>query len=201
MSIASWVRWDRLMRVSHLYTGLFLTPWMALYAISALCLNHTDSLRDPPQWKITSEANFKVGKAFPHASDEQADTILKHLGLEGPRRITQDDPGQMMIYRMCAAGNYRVTWQRKAAHLTVERQSPFSVHTFVNALHFQHRYDQPYLACQVWAVIVDATATSTVIWVISGVYLWARRPRRGWGGLCLLGGTALFVFLAVLLCR
>ncbi len=201
MANSSWVRWDRLMRVSHLYTGLFLTPWMALYAISALSLNHTDSLRDPPPWKTTSESNFKVGKAFPHDPDEQADTILKHLDLAGPRRITQNDAGQMMIYRMCATGNYRVTWQRTAGHLIVERQLPFSIHTFVNALHFQHRYDQPYLACQVWAVIVDATAISTAIWVISGVYLWARRPHRGWGGLCLAAGTALFAVLAVFLSR
>ncbi len=201
MANAAWVRWDRLMRVSHLYTGLFLTPWMALYAISALCLNHVGALREPPQWKITSETNFQAGKAFPRDADEQADTILKHLNLEGPRRITQNDPGQMMIYRLCATGNYRVTWQRQAARLIVERQLPFSVCTLVNALHFQHRYDQPYLACQVWAVVVDATAISTVIWVISGIYLWARRPRRWWGGLCLTAGTVLFAVLAVYLCR
>jgi len=48
----------------------------------------------------------------------------------------------------------------------------------VGALHFQHRYDQPYLACQVWAVVVDATAVSTVIRIISGLYLWARWPPR-----------------------
>ncbi len=201
MADSSWVRWDRLMRVSHLYTGLFLTPWMILYAVSALCLNHTELLRDPPQWKITSETNFRVGQAFPRTSDEQADTILNHLDLAGPRRIAQDEPGQMVIYRLCATGNYRVTWQRQAARLVVERQLPFSIYTFVNALHFQHRYDQPYLACQVWAVIVDATAISTAIWVISGVYLWARRPKRWRGGLCLIAGTALFAALAVLLCR
>jgi hypothetical protein len=201
MANSSWVRWDRLMRVSHLYTGLFLVPWMTLYAISALCLNHSDLLRNPPQWKVTSETNFKVGKAFPHTSDEQADTILDHAGLSGPRRITQDDAAQMVIYRLCATGNYRVTWQRQTAHLTVERQLPLSIPTFVNALHFQHRYDQPYFAHQVWAVIVDLTAVSTMIWVISGVYLWARRPGRWRGGWCLAAGTALFVYLAVLLCR
>jgi len=201
MANSSWVRWDRLMRASHLYTGLFLVPWMTLYAISALCLNHVELFREPPQWKMTSETHFKVGPAFPHDPDEQADTILKHLNLEGPRRITQNDPGQMIIYRLCATGNYRVTWQRQGSRLTVERQLPFSFSTFVNALHFQHRYDQPNLACQVWAVIVDATAVSTIIWIISGVYLWARRPRRWRGGLCLLAGTLLFIALAVLLCH
>jgi hypothetical protein len=39
------------------------------------------------------------------------------------------------------------------------------------------------------------------IWVISGIYLWARWPRRWWGGLCLTAGTVLFAVLAVYLCR
>ena len=52
------------------------------------------------------------------------------------------------------------------------------------------------------AVIVDATTSSAVLWLISGIYLWARRPRRRLvGGLCLLAGTVLFAILAVLLCR
>ena len=37
MSLAQpWLRWDRLMRASHLYTGLFLVPWMVVYAVSSL---------------------------------------------------------------------------------------------------------------------------------------------------------------------
>jgi hypothetical protein len=145
---------------------------------------------------------FTVDAAFPQASDEQADAILKRLDLEGPRRIIQNDPSQMVIYRLCATGNYRVTWQRPGSRLVVEHQQPCSFYLFVNALHFQHRYDLPYLACQLWAMVVDATTASTVIWIISGVYLWARRPRGRWlGGLCLLAGTVLFAALAVLLCR
>jgi uncharacterized iron-regulated membrane protein len=51
-------------------------------------------------------------------------------------------------------------------------------------------------------VVVDAVTISTVIWVISGVYLWARRPRkRMLGGVCMTAGIALFAALVVLLCR
>ena len=28
------------MRALHLYTGLFLVPWMTVYAVSAFCLKH-----------------------------------------------------------------------------------------------------------------------------------------------------------------
>ena len=48
------------------------------------------------------------------------------------------------------------------------------------------------------ALIVDAVTASTVFWVLSGVYIWARRPRkRLLGGLCLAGGCLLFAFLAI----
>jgi hypothetical protein len=61
---------------------------------------------------------------------------------------------------------------------------------------------RPYFAHLAWAVIVDATTASTILWLISGIYLWARRPRkRLLGGLCLIAGTLLFAILAALLCR
>ena len=31
---------DRILRWIHLYTGLFLLPWMLVYGASAFCLNH-----------------------------------------------------------------------------------------------------------------------------------------------------------------
>jgi len=71
---------------------------------------------------------------------------------------------------------------------------------WMRALHFRSGYE-PYFAALAWAVIVDVTTTSTVTWVISGIYLWARKPRkRLMGGLCLIAGILLFITLAVLLC-
>ena len=58
------------------------------------------------------------------------------------------------------------------------------------------------MAYWTWAVIVDVVTVSTVIWVISGIYLWARRPRkRLLGGACMVAGAVLFVWLAVVLCQ
>ena len=42
MKTSRWARWDRWMRALHLYTGLFLVPWMTVYAMSAFCLNHKE---------------------------------------------------------------------------------------------------------------------------------------------------------------
>ncbi len=202
-----WMRWDHLMRVAHLYTGLFLVPWMLVYALSALFLNHrqwlTGTSQVTPAWQTVREASFAPDAAFPQAPEDQAKAILKHLDLDGPHQmIGTPDASQLTMYRFCCAGHYRITWQRQQSRLVVEQQRPFSVSSLVNALHFQHGYGQPYFAPRAWAAVVDVTAVSTVIWLISGIWLWARRPRkRLLGGMCLIGGILLFAGLAILLCQ
>jgi hypothetical protein len=202
-----WLRWDHLMRVSHLYTGLFLVPWMLVYAVSAFLLNHnewfTGTSRIAPTWQVVQDTAFNADETFPQAPEEQVGAILKHLNLQGPHQMLgTPDADQLTMYRFCGTGHYRITWHRKQSRLVVEKQRPFTFYSLVNYLHFQHGYGQPYLAHLVWAVVVDLIAVSTLIWLISGVWIWARRPRkRLLGGMCLAAGSLLFAGLVVLLCR
>ena len=89
--------------------------------------------------------------------------------------------------------------------MVVRKQQPCTTYSFINALHFQHGYHQPYsayLPWATWALIVDVVTISTVFWVISGVYIWARRPRkRLLGGICMVAGCLLLAFLAISLSR
>jgi hypothetical protein len=189
----------------HLYTGLFLVPWMMIYAVSAFCLNHVEwfekKLELRPTPKLVQETDFVPNESFPSEPKEQARAILKHLELDGPHFIQgQPTPSQMRIFRYCGAGHYQVTWQREQARLVVTQQKPFSFYSFVNAMHFQRGYG-PYFASLTWAIIVDVVTISTVTWVITGIYLWARRPRkRLLGGVCLVAGSLVFAGLAILLC-
>jgi len=71
----------------------------------------------------------------------------------------------------------------------------------INFLHFKGGYGQPYPAHILWAVMVDVVAVSIIFWVVSGVYIWARRPtKRLLGGLMLIGGIVLFVALVSAFC-
>jgi hypothetical protein len=207
METRRWAKWDHWMRVSHLYTGLFLAPWMLAYAISGFCLNHnewfTQRLHLAPAWQVVRETGFTPDATFPKVPEDQAEAILKHLELQGPHRMMgTPDANQLTMIRLCCAGHYRITWQRQQSRLVVEQQKPFSFYSLVNCLHFQHGYDQKYLAHMGWAVIVDAVTISTVIWIVSGVWLWARRPRkRLLGGVCVIVGSLLFAGFSVLLCQ
>ncbi len=195
------------MRSLHLYTGLFLVPWMLVYGTSALVLNHHEGFGQwfhiaPPQWKTVREVKFTPDETFPRRPQQQARAILEYLDLDGPHRIQgEPNPRQMVVMRICGTGNYRVTWRRRQSLLIVARQKPFSTFRLIHFLHFRAGYNQPYVDTIAWAAVVDTVAVSMWLWAISGVYLWARRPRRLLGGLCFAAGMVIFAVLVVLLCR
>ncbi|MBW7991399.1 MAG: hypothetical protein FVQ84_15495 [Planctomycetes bacterium] len=207
MGSSRWVRVDRIMHYIHLYTGLFLMPWIAVYATSAFCLNHNKwfvgKLKiNPLKWELVREVEFVPDDAFPRVPAEQARAILRLLDLDGAHRIQgKPNADQMIIFRICGSGNYRITWRRPRSLIVVEKQGPFSLYRLVHFLHFRGGYAQPYFVNITWAVIVDAIAISMLLWVLTGVYLWYRRSRRLLiGTLCVVTGLLLFVCLTVLLC-
>ncbi len=195
------------MRASHLYTGMFLVPWMMVYAVSAFCLNHSGWFLEKSQpaqkWENDREIDFAPDASFPSEAEGQAVAVLAALDLEGPYRIMGvPDANQLTLLRFCATGHYRVTWQRPRGRVVVDRLKPATFYALVNNLHFVMGNGQSSWITSVWALVVDAVTVSTVLWVVSGVYIWARRPRKRLaGGLCLGAGCALFGVLVVLLCR
>ena len=205
MAQNAWARTDRIMRAVHLYTGLFLVPWMMVYAVSAFFLNHGPTFTElfdvtPPEWKVVDRLEFAPDAAFPTDPEEQARAILEHLDLDGAHRIPKSPDGTMTILRISGGGHYRVTWRRSQGSLIVERQ-PLSFYRLIHFLHFKAGYGQKYFAHVVWAAVVDIVTVSIVIWVISGIYIWARRPRRRLpGGICLAAGILIFLGLVLVLC-
>jgi hypothetical protein len=207
MTTGTWTRVDRLMRAVHLYTSMFLVPWMVMYAMSGFFVNHNEWFmgKVQPKWEAMQEMDFAPDAEFPPDAKQQAPVILEQVGLVGAHQVASDDPQQLTIYRYCATGLFRVQWTKQPSHIVVQKQLPTSFYSVVNALHFQRGYyaaraaNLPWL---VWGVLVDAVTISTIAWVITGIYLWARRPRRRWlGGICLLAGCVVFAVLAALMCR
>lgn len=203
---ANWIRIDRWMRGLHLYTSMFLVPWMVMYAISGFLVNHNEwfMARSQPKFEVTQEMDFHPAADFPHDSPGQARAILQSVGLDGAHQVSVDDASQLVVFRSCATGVYRVQWQRQPSHIVVQKQLPTTAYSVINALHFQRGYYAPRsvnLPWLMWGILVDAVTTSTILWVVTGIYLWARRPRRRWlGGLCLAAGCVLFAILALLMC-
>lgn len=207
MANSNLIKADRILHWMHLYTGLFLFPWMLVYGVSAFCLNHNQWFIKklnvtPISWKVERQVDFTPDESFPREPVQQAKAILEMLGQDGAHRIIgRPTPQQMIINRICATGNYRITWRKPRSLLIVEKQQSFSFYRLIHFLHFRAGYGQPYFAHITWAIIVDAVAISLCLWVISGVYLWWRRARKPFFGvLCMAAGVLSFVGLVILFC-
>lgn len=192
---------SRVIRRTHMYLALFLTPWMVIYALSGLVLNHNQAVR---AFYGTRFGQFEKVEERPYAAafSEGADSrmigaqILEHLGLSGTFNV-QGTPTQprLVINRNAAFAAHRITYFRNEHRLLVEKQA-FSAPVFVNRAHFRHGYEQPFLSSKIWAVIVDLAVVGMLFWVVSGVWMWWEiRPARLTGAAFALVGFTMFGIL------
>jgi len=196
-----WAVCDRWMRGLHLYTSLFLVPWMVVYACSAFCLNHRAWFATETTWTTERDIPFpSPGRTL--SNEELGQRIAEAAKLDGPIRTIGWRGDQFVVMRPSATGAYRAIWLRSQSRLIVEKVRPWTMASVLNSLHFQHGYWHESSTRTVWAIIVDLVSASVLLWIVSGVYLWARRPsKRKLGSVCLVGGGVLFAVLVASLCR
>ena len=161
---------SKIIRRVHMYLALFLTPWMLIYALSGLALNHGPAVRALygaawGQFEKVEERPYTA--AFSEGADNRmiGAQILEHLGLTGTFNV-QGAPNQprLVITRNAAFAAHRITYFRTENRLLVEKQA-FSAPVFVNRAHFRHGYAQPFLASKIWAVVVDLAVVGMLFWV------------------------------------
>jgi hypothetical protein len=194
---------SKIIRRVHLYLALFLTPWMLIYALSGLVLNHGPAVRALygaawGQFEKVEERPYTA--AFSEGADNRmiGAQILEHLGLTGTFNV-QGAPNQprLVITRNAAFAAHRVTYFRTENRLLVEKQA-FSAPVFVNRAHFRHGFEQPFLASKIWAVVVDLAVVGLLFWVLSGLWMWWEiKPARLTGAAFALAGVAMFGGLLV----
>ena len=176
-----WMRLDRVMRWLHLYTALFLAPWLLIYASSAFFLNHDEWFQGlfniiPPGWVVIREEDFKPQEISSSEPELEARAVLDSLDLQGDYRLLEkSNDNRLVVLRYSGGGNYRVTWLRSMDKVIVERHQPSSIYGFLHYLHFSAGYGRQQIASDIWAIIVDLIAISVWLWVISGLYFWIRR--------------------------
>jgi hypothetical protein len=192
---------SKLIRRTHMYLALFLTPWMLIYALSGLVLNHGQAVRAfyGAKWgqmeKVEERpytASFSTD-ATPRMIGAQ---VLEHLGLSGSFNVQgQANQPRLIINRNGAFAQHRVTYFRTENRLLIEKQA-FSAPVFVNRAHFRHGYEQPFLSSNVWASIVDLAVVGMLFWVLSGIWMWWEiKPARIPGAVLALGGFGIFGLL------
>lgn len=111
-----------------MYLALFLTPWILMYALSTIVMNHRSHLRPlygEPGSDIVQEAerNYVPGYPPDAAPKEKAIHILRDLGYEGAHTVRESPKGELTIVRQDAVTPRRIIFNPAQNTLRVERQS------------------------------------------------------------------------------
>jgi hypothetical protein len=194
---------SRLIRRIHLFTGLFLAPWMLMYALSTLVMihrNYVNSFYSSKTPALITERELDYTRSFPtNMTREQiAPQILRDLGLDGTHSVSGGRNGQpLVINRQNALSTRRVTFNAASGKVMIQREE-FRAATFLDRLHRRRGYNQPYALEDTWGVTVDFAVVTMVFWSLSGIWLWWEiKHVRLWGTLSLVAGLGLFALFAI----
>lgn len=194
----------RLVRRIHMYLGLFLAPWMLMYAASTVVMNHRELVQSLYATKAPAmipERELEYSRSFATNAprEEIARDILADLGLEGTHRVSGGNGKPLVIDRQHAFAPRRITWDAGAHKLVLQRQE-FRSSTFLERMHRRRGYQQPYGLEDTWAFSVDLAVTAMILWCLTGIWLWWElRPTRVLGGIFAGVGIATFLLFALFL--
>jgi len=185
-----------------MYLGLFLAPWMAMYAISTLAMNHHQTLQkyfgERPTYEKESETVLSSGLDASEPPQITARKILIARGLDGRFSVQKPPSGEsLIIFRNDPLSPRRLTYTYSTGNLLVERQvlSPLPI---LGGLHRRRGYESPFVADDLWALSVDLAIAAMIFWVASGLWMWwEMKVTRRWGALAALAGVGLFVIFLI----
>lgn len=186
-----------------MYLALFLTPWMLIYTLSTMVMNHREHLHDGPQApRFTKEREFVYEGSFPEAAKprEIAAQLLSSLDMDGTHNVQRaNDTGRITILRQHPVTPRRIIYTPADNKVMVERME-FESTAFLERMHRRRGFQQPYWLEDFWAFSVDLVIVAIVFWVLSGLWMWwEMKVTRKLGALCLVGGAALFALFVVMI--
>ena len=196
-------RWTRDL---HLYAGLFVSPFLLLFAVSVFFLNHAKV--QPDTWsEVTTVSSLRIPEnleqAQGRAAVEAAQALVAQVGLDGEIGFTRfNRQTRHFVFPVSKPGReatVNVDIQAGTATVSVRTTS------FWESLAYLHKMPGPHnvairgnwLPTVVWRGFADATIYLTLFLTISGLYLWwAIRAERRTGLVILSMGLLTFLGLA-----
>jgi len=188
---------SKIVRRTHMYLALFLTPWILMYALSTMAMNHRELFRRHYGGPIVlyekeRELPYTPGFAGDIRPQEMGARILRDLELEGTFNARRAGDGTIVVVRQDPITPRRITFQPNESKLLVEREV-FRTPSFLERMHRRRGFQHPQFIEDAWAFSVDLTIVAMVFWVLSGLWMWWElSATRRLGTLCVAAGVALF---------
>ena len=186
----------------HVYFGLFIGPFVVLFAVSAIMFNHT--------WGTQSEGEVQerqISIQIPENMEglEIARHIMRQVNVSGEIEFFRHNPQQKQFTIPVIKPGERITIDVDLVSKTAEIEQRRT--GFWNALLYLHKSPGPHLAgfrgnwffTKFWMWLADATVYLFLALSISGIYMWILLKSERKTGLILLGAGCLTFFLIVLI--
>ncbi len=201
----------RWLRDLHLYFGLFVSPFVLLFAVSVFYLNH-GKLRQgtPPPAETFQNLNIPDGfdRLKGREAIERARIILPQVGVSGEIGFLRYLPSdRRLIFPVSTAGlESTIGVDLDARSATVTRRTM----NLWESLSYLHKMPGPHnvairgnwVGIQMWRWFADATIYLILFISISGIYLWwAIKADRRIGFTLLGAGMATFFALVYAMVR
>ena len=195
-----------LVRSLHLYFGLFISPFILIFSISVLVLNHTDYFNRVRPSKDLEPIQRRLTNFQPQGSDSlTAKLILSQLGITGEIDwITKTDSTfSIPVYKPGLLQLVSLNTRTGVVLITRHDQGIFNGMTYLHVMPGPHnaRLRGNSMFMKVWREVTDVFVYFILFVSASGVFLWYfLRPERTLGIYSLgLGFTFLLVLLILLL--
>jgi hypothetical protein len=184
-----------------MYLGLFLAPWMLMYALSTMAMNHRRWFRPEegaPVFRTESVTTYAAAFPAGAAPEAIARQILRDIGLEGTHTVSAPrDRSRITILRQDPFTPRRIVYTPSDRKLVVEKES-FRMPAFLERMHRRRGYLEGFVTQRVWAASVDLAIIAMIFWAASGIWMWWEMKRtRLLGGLLALAGCLLFGFFVL----
>ena len=196
---------SKIIRRVHMYLGLFLAPWMLMYALSTLAMANREFVQSFYPTKrpaLTVEREMDYSRTFPAGAtpEQMGQQILEDLGLDGKHWVSGGKAGKpLAIERQQPLVQRRIIYNPATRKVSVQREE-FRAPIFLEHMHTRRGYQPQHALENSWAFSVDVSACAIVFWILSGLWMWWElRPTRLFGGLCFALGIALFATLLAMI--
>jgi hypothetical protein len=201
----------RWLRDLHLYFGLFVSPFVLLFAASVFYLNHGKLIAgDAPPVETYRDLSLPDGfdRLKGREAVDRATAILPQVRVSGEigylRYVAKDRPLIFPVSKAGAEATIDVDIDARTA--TVKRRSM----NFWESLSYLHKMPGPHnvairgnwIGTGIWRLLADATIYLLLFISLSGVYLWwALKAERRIGAALLAAGAFTFVGLVYAVIR
>ncbi len=194
---------QKILNALHLYLGLFISPFVLLFAISTILFNHAYK---PGGESSKATVRHRTSIEIPEALEglQLAKYIMRQVDVSGEIELLRHQPQQKRLIIPVMRPGQRITitveLESKTAEIELHRTG------FWDAILYLHKSPGPHLAgfrgnwffTRIWKCLADATAYLLLFLSGSGIYLWAVLKMRRKTGLILIGAGGLS-FFAILL--